>query len=517
MKNLLPNSTELEALATGDFYHKAIRQVQADPIYDWDDPIFFDEIETPDIPARLLGGELGEFAGALAVATETPEALAVMCVLGAVSASITKRFKVSPKDGWFESVNIYTLIALPPANNKTQVFNSCTEPLVRWESEQKIHLEPGIKRQQSERKCKEKIIESRRSSLGKKNGTEQAELIREITEMELNLIEPQVLPQLFANDSTPEALVKSVCEQGGRFAIFSDEGGIIETMSGLYTGGNANIDVLLKGIDGGHVRVRRKDRSFDINPCLTIVLTVQPIIIQNMRSKRSFNGNGLLERFLYVLPKSKLGYRTHDKAPVPPHVRQAYHRKIKALLDIPAVLKDNEEEARNLTLSPEALQDWREFQGNIEKQLRPNGNLSSCLGSGGKISGFALRIAGLLHVAENGQSNLVISGKTMERALEIAALLTQHAIAAYGLMGSDEAVEDARAVFQWVVGQEKPSFTKTEVTKAMRHKKLGRAERLNKAIAILIDRNLIRETRNSQTRKPTTVYQIHPALIMEGK
>ncbi len=41
----------------------------------WDDPILFDEIETPNIPARLLPAVLGEFASALALATETPEAM----------------------------------------------------------------------------------------------------------------------------------------------------------------------------------------------------------------------------------------------------------------------------------------------------------------------------------------------------------------------------------------------------------------------------------------------------------
>lgn len=485
---------------------------------DWADPIPFDEIETPDIPAKLLPGELGEFAKALATATEVPEALVVMTVLGTVAAAATKQFKVSPKDGWFEPVNIYTLIALPPANNKTQVFNNCTEPLVEWEREQAVILGPEIKKQQSERKTQEKIIESRRAVVAKeKNSVRQRELINEIAEMEKNLIDSQVLPQLFANDATPEALSNNVREQGGRFAIFSDEGGIVETMSGLYTGGTANVDILLKGIDGGHIRVRRKDHNFDINPFLTIVLTVQPVIIQNMQSKKAFNGNGMLERFLYVLPKSKLGYRTHNTPTVPQDIRQAYRRKIRTLLNIPALLKDGQEGPHILTLSSEALKDWREFQANIETQLRPDGRLSSCLGSGGKICGFALRIAGLLHVAEHGHDHLVISSETMARALEIAALLTNHAIAAYGMMGSDQVIEDAKVVFGWIMAQRKPFFTQTDVTLAMRHRKLGKAEPLAKALSILIGRSLISKPEKLPTRKPTTLYHVNPALLREEK
>src|SRR5258708_5043186 len=123
----------------------------------WDTPILFDEFETPEISADLLPGILGGFAAALAHATETPEALSVMTILGVISAAITKKFIVSPKDGWQESVNIYTIIALPPANNKSLVLNSCIKPLVEWEKEQALKMESTIKRLSSERKTQEKI------------------------------------------------------------------------------------------------------------------------------------------------------------------------------------------------------------------------------------------------------------------------------------------------------------------------------------------------------------------------
>ena len=89
----------------------------------------------------------------------------------------------------------------------------------------------------------------------------------------------------------------------------------LETLAGLYSHGSANIDILLKGIDGGEVRVHRKDRSAILNPYLTVVLTVQPVVMQNMAGKRAYLGKGVLERFLYVLPQSQLGYRTHNTPP----------------------------------------------------------------------------------------------------------------------------------------------------------------------------------------------------------
>lgn len=482
----------------------------------WEAPILFDEINTPEIPARLLPGVLGDFASALSIATETPEALTVMTLLGVISACVSKRFVVSPKEGWQEPINIYTLVALPPANNKSLVLNCCTHPLVEWEKQAAIIMEPEIKRQRSERKTQEKIIEGLRAKASKvASSSEQQSLIKEITEKENKLIEPQLAPAIFANDATPEALATLTHEQGGRFAVFSDEGGIMETLAGLYNQGNANIDILLKGIDGGAVRVRRKDRSININPYLTIVLTVQPAVIQRMGEKRAYSGNGALERFLYALPNSKLGFRTHNNPPVAIPIKKQYEEKIKDLIDIPPQMINRQQVPFILTLSEEAFKSWRKFQAQVELDLRPDGRLINCQGWGGKISGFALRIAGLLHVIENQFFHLIIKEHTMNNALEIASLLIEHAIAAYGMMKIDEATHDAKELFLWIKQKSTLSFTKSEITSAMRNKKMAKKERLSKAIDLLIERNIISPPSKLPTRKPTTIFRVNPEVIVK--
>lgn len=482
---------------------------------EWDIPILFDEIQTPEITADLLPKVFAEFASAQAIATETAESMSVMVILGVISTAAARHFRVSPKPRWIEPLNIYTMIGLPPANNKTQVLNNCTLPLVDWEKQQAEILKPEMQRQISERKTQEKIIESLRSKVSKeKDKVAQQGIICEITEMEASLIEPKPLPLLFVNDATPEALVTNVHEQGGNFAVISDEGGIIEALAGLYSGGNSNVDIILKGIDGGHVRVRRKDRSIDLNPYLTIVLATQPIIIQNMAAKKAYTGNGILERFLYVLPKSKLGYRTHNNPSIPKSISDAYYQAIRSLLDISKQMPDAKQ-PQLLTLSPVAYQSWRNFQSDIETELRPDGRLSICLGWGGKICGFALRIAGLLHIAEHGMKSLVIEDNIMTNALIIAEFLTHHAVAAYTFMGIDEVTHDAKEIFQWINAQNKPSFTRSEITLAMRNRKLGKNERLNKALSMLIDRNIV-EVETLPTQKPTTVFHINPKIKGEA-
>ncbi len=489
----------------------SLRQPEA-----WDAPILFDDWETPEIRAQWLPGVIGEFAAALAQATETPEALSVMTIMGVLSAVLMQQVVISPKDHWLEPINIYTLIALPPANHKSFVLKSCLQPVLDWEKDQAQRLQSEIKRLRSERKSQEKRIDMLRVKAAKaKSQLEYLQLTAEVTQQEMELTEIPVAPQLFINDVTPESLANTLHEQGGRLGIFSDEGGILETLAGLYSQGSANIDVLLKGIDGGSVRVRRKDRSFSLNPFLTIVLAVQPAVVRHLAEKKAYSGNGALERFLYVLPSSRLGYRSHTMPPVSDTLQQAYHDRLTHLLQR-FVLPENTLPITNrtvLTLSGAAQSAWRDYQAEIEIQLRPAGQFERCQGWAGKMSGFALRLAGLLHVAEYGAMPLVISERTMQNALAMAQALGAHALAAFDLMGVDEATEDARFIFRWIKIVTQCTFTQSELTVACRHKSWS-SERLARALRVLHERHLISQPVMQPGRfKPTKVYFIHPHLV----
>jgi hypothetical protein len=488
----------------------------------WDPPILFEEHHTPEILAHWLPGIFSEFAAALAQATETPEALSVMTILGVLSAVLMQRVVISPKPTWFEPINIYTLIALPPANHKSFILNSCTQPLLDWEEAQRQQLSTEIKRKRSERKNQEKKIEALRTKAAKaKSELEQMQLAEQATQLEMNLTDIPITPILFINDATPESLAAAVQEQGGKLGIFSDEGGILETLAGLYSHGTANIDVLLKGIDGGAVRVRRKDRSMSLNPYLTVMLAVQPTVIHRLAEKTAFAGNGALERFLYVIPQSRLGYRSHNTPPVPASVQHAYHQQITTLLQQFAVADSTKSTATKtvLTLTDPAVAVWKSYQAEMETQLRPEGKFSCCLGWAGKMPGFALRLAGLLHIAEYGAAPLLLSEATMQNALALARALGDHALAAFGLMGADSAHEDAQFIFRWMISLSKATFTQSELTIACRHKKWT-TERVDKALRVLQARHLISAPVRQPGRfKPTTLYFVHPSLvsIVNGK
>ena len=416
---------------------------------EWAEPIPFEETTTPEIPASLLPGVHGDYARALAVASETAEALSVMTVLGVLSTVLNMRFVVNPKPGWNEPVNLYILVALPPANNKSLVLRKCTEVLDFWEFDQLLTVGPTIQKAKSQRRSEEAQIASIRARGAKEtNPAKQAGLFQQASQLEQSLTQIPVKPQLYLNDTTPESLTTAVVEQNGRLGIISDEGGIMETMAGLYSKGQSNYDLLLKGIDGGAVRLRRKETDVSVYPYLAILLLVQPQVLQNMAERKALQGRGLLERFLYVIPRSTLGSRTLSTPPVPAPLEKAYKSAIDQLLALPAKTAHLGIHVPDfLTLDDQAMAVWHAFRMSIEAQLCPNGRLASCPGWGGKIAGMCLRVAGLLHVAEHGPGVLVISGATMGNAVALCEHLTDHALLAFGLMSIDQATQDAEVLF----------------------------------------------------------------------
>lgn len=68
-------------------------------------------------------------------------------------------------------------------------------------------------------------------------------------------------PKLFTGDTTAETLQMLMVKQGERMAVLTDEAGIFLVMAGLYSGGNASLDVFLQGHAGSPVRVDRADRE----------------------------------------------------------------------------------------------------------------------------------------------------------------------------------------------------------------------------------------------------------------
>lgn len=470
----------------------------------WDVPIPLEMgTRVPDFPTDVFPRWLGDQVDGVAEETQTPRDLPGMLALSALGTAIAKKVKVEVRPGWEEPVNLYVVVALLPGERKSAVFRKMTAPLERLERELVDHALPDIRAAH----VRKQIAEQRAASAEKKAGGSgtgnpqqlEADAIQAAREAEE--IEVPVAPRLIADDTTPEALATLLAEQGGRIGVLSAEGGIFEILAGRYSGGQANIEVFLKGHSGDSMRVDRKGRPPEHipEPAITLGLTVQPDVIRALADKPGFRGRGLVARCLFSLPTSIVGYRNARPNTVPPAVDGEYERRLMVVgrLD-PGTLGGA---AHTLTLTPEALARVESFMAEIEPRLRPGSDLHHIADWASKLVGATVRIAGLLHVAANPAWGNPISLQTVEAAITIADYLVAHAKAAFDLMGADPELDAARRILAWLRQSEPPEFTKRDAFVALRGT-FKKAELLDPPLALLLEHGYIRTVESTTPARP---------------
>ena len=339
-----------------------------------------------------------------------------------------------------------------------------------------------------------------------------------IHDLESQLPEVPALPQFWCQDITPEHLGTKLAEQNGRLGLLSAEGGIFENFAGRYSKGIANLDLLLQAHEGSPGRVERGSRAVYLDrPTITICIAPQPEVLKSFSNHPEFRGRGLVARFLYALPQSLLGIRTHNTAPVPNLTREEYDCGIRALLNVPTRLKsDGQPDPEIIYLSKQALPQWKDFQRSVERQLSEGQRLSRCTDwAGDKLPGQALRLAAILHYAAYpfGKGPKEIQLQQTEQALALADVLTTHTLAALQLMELDPAVEDARRILRWIYRIEKPQFTVRDCFH-FHQGHFKRVDAMDPAMDILLRHGYVRPLpQEKKLGRPTGLYEVNPSAL----
>jgi hypothetical protein len=198
---------------------------------------------------------------------------------------------------------------------------------------------------------------------------------------------------------------------------------------------------------------------------------------------------------------------------VPEYIQAQYNAAIRRLLEITKADDCNDmQKPHVLTLSPEAYNEFHKFRLWLEPQLRPLSELYVCQGWAGKVAGYALRIAGLMHTVEHGINNTQIAFVTMHNALKIAYLLIKHAKVAYISMGLDEKTTHAQRIFEWIITSGRSQFTQTELTLAMKHH--IKAAQIKRAVEELNERHILRSIPTEGTgTKSIITYFVNPRIF----
>lgn len=508
--------------ATADDVREALALGESQVPDTWSDPIPLDtRPPLPAFPVEALPGWLADFVAALAEETQTPADLAGSLALSVLATAAGGRCVVRVRGRWVEPVNLYVVVALPPANRKSAVFSAMTAPL--YAAEKQLATEAASRIVEAEvtarmaREAADKAAAKASSCGGPERDALIAEAIDLAQDAEAMAVPPK--PRMLADDATPELVASLLSEQNGRLSVMSAEGGIFDIIAGRYSG-TPNMEVFLKGHAGDRLRIDRRTREeFVESPALTMGLAVQPTVLEDIGKHRGFDGRGLLARFLYSLPTSLVGDREITPDPVPDHIAAKYEANITTLtlslfdLTEPAVLQ--------LTHGAEAS--LLAYAKRIEPQLRAKGGKLGHISKwAGKLVGTAARIAGLLHLAchlKDGYGK-PIDDASMEAAIKVAEYFAGHALAVFDLMGADATHSRARALLDKLIAGGWSTVGRRELFGKLTRSEFPTVDALEPAVTLLEEHGYLRIHTPPRTgkrgRPPAPRYQLHPQL-REGK
>lgn len=450
----------------------------------WEPPIPFENTETPDFPVDCLPGPVRDYVRALSISTQTPPEMAGILSLGVLAVCLQSKYALEVLPDWHEPLSLYTVAIAPPAERKSAVLSGLLAPVYRYETERRKAEAVEVEQSHQERELLEFELAGVKKRAARASPEDLDKCKADVDELTRRLVEfEEKKPyRLLVDDSTPERLIDLMEAAGGSIGVASSEGGVFDALRGRYDN-SGGLDVYLKGHAGDFLKVDRIGRpgNYIEHPHLSIILTVQPNVIQGLMSNSTFKGRGLCGRFLYASCRSIVGHRAVSPPVIPDSVKQGYHDFIWRLLDMPY--------RGTLRLSPEADGFREMMQRQIESRLI--GDLESFQDWAGKLMGALLRIAGLFHAAtvEGDPTEIPLSGECAGRAFVFGDYLIAHAKAAYQSMGGDGVDADARYILKHLTDVQE--ITKRNLYQACRGR-FKRVDDMDPGLSILEERGYIR-------------------------
>jgi len=460
------------------------------PLWETEDP------DLPPFPLDALPTVPRAFAKALAQEAQLPIEGATMMALASIAAAAQRSGYIEIHAGWPEPLSLWVLYIANSGELKSTGISRSTKPHGDWEVAQRGDF----------LKCKahhDLKIETLEGQL-RDGGLSTADRIQAMAALEGLRSECPAEPLVYAEDVTPESLIRIAAGQDGAISLFTAEGAILETVMGVRysSSGAPNMTALIKGYSGESVRVDRANGTRIHVPRLRIslVTSTQPDTLMQLSSIRGARGQGTLARFLLT------------PHPIPSEVLASWSSLIRALLDIP-----RGEELRRIVCTEDAKTAVLELKQQIEHELRPGGSLAGVVDWANKLAGHLVRVAGVLALAEDPQATR-LEREWVERAKRFKPHLVASAKRALGSSGvTDPAVVHARAIAEHLHESKISTTSRPQLHTKLRGRAwVTRAADLDPALDLLVQRGWLRPLApeyEGRGRPQTTRYELHPELI----
>jgi hypothetical protein len=479
----------------------------------------------PAFPVDALPVGVARFVEAVAVETQTPPDLAGCAVLGALSAAALGAAVVDCGGNWLEELPLYILAAMPSGDRKSAVLRSVVAPLNRIEREWRESASASVR----ERRSRQEALKARKAKLVKKAGELDDPDDRLVAATELDDVAAQleaigepVMPRLLADDATPEAL-GGLLARHGRIAILAAEAPLIDNLIGRYDAtGSANLHLVCHAYMGEATRIDRRNNDPEQldRPLLAITLTVQPHVLRGLIEHKTARDQGLVGRFAYALPETRLGRRRIDAPGTPTALHGVWEATVRRVIKANPLTEQTqtssvssvstpelEISSISLSLSAKKLLDGLRLEQ--EPRLAQDGDLRPAAHWIARHPGRVARIAGLLHLAQYPIGS-PIGEATMRDALRLGEYFLAHGMAA--LTAPDELT---RRALLWLRRRGESSVTQRDLHRGPLDGR-GSAEKANELAQTLVAVGALRKLEDEGPprpgRPPSPGYAVNPSL-----
>lgn len=483
----------------------------------WDKLVPLNEVVLPAFPIDALPDVLKNYVSDVAESTQTPIDMAGVASLALMSIAMQPRYKVFGKADWEEQLSLYCMIVAEPSDRKSAVFNQIIKVIQSFEAEYNEHHSIDVLKSQEEHTSLEKRYKKATKDYenGKITKDEYDEAFRKYSTHKV--IKPI---SLTLDDVTSESLTNEIESQEGCIALVSSEGGIFDIISGSYTN-FPNIDIFLKGYSGDFIKVSRIGRPslYVKNPRLTILLTVQPKVLESVVNNGTFTGRGLSARFLYSVPKSLVGSRRFETKPI------NFDNKKRFSDLIHEILKEPKSSTTYITLSNDAYSLLKYYYEEFESRLITD--LKEIGGWAGKLVGNILRISALITRARNvkydaflytpssdDSAEWIVQKEDMESAIKLGDYFLEHARYAFDFMDDNTTKKQALNFLEKLKATKTNKISFREASRMCKF--MNKKENATAVIGLLTDYGYLREKQGtSRAHNKGIIYEVNPAIYDE--
>jgi uncharacterized protein DUF3987 len=450
----------------------------------------------PAFPHEALPARIRDVSLAVGSYLQVDPGIAAILALSVISTSIAGRFRVQLGDDWKEELVVWVMTPAESGERKSQVLKILLRPVIGQAERLRSEAHAEQVRYDTDRDLLERELAewTRRysKSVGAKDALESdhgtpdsdvarskvAELAETLEKMREHA--PQV-PQLLANDVTPEAL-GAILASTAPALLASAEGGVIEGLAfARYSSGPPNLDLLNLSYDGDPyhpARISREARS--VPRALAVVLVApQPHVVTQLATNQFVLERGTLARFLYYFPASHAGRRVEDDEPrLERRAVEEYAALVTSLFQAPPELDG---QPAPIIVSPDAARVLAEHRRRLDEQMAKLNEGERGLRSWlAKNSGRAMRLAAVLHFADLGAEQgrrTMVAARHAEAAVLLLDGLALHARHAFALIDEPAHIKNARLVLSWI--QERGDgciYPRRDVHRALRGMDAGKVK-----------------------------------------